>query len=162
MSKHKTEHDPLEGSHPGLSRRAWCGEEAYVPHTVAEFIDLREQLLAKGVAQEVVATLEAWLIDKWYTGIDRASMPAKARYRKLLADCTPPAPTPGRKLRPVGAGVPTWLPTVNIVDEHFDAAGQVLVLGGPATIGTTPIISDSVHLADVVPIRPISPREVAA
>jgi hypothetical protein len=111
MSKHRREHDPLEGAHPGLSRRAWCGEERYVPHTMPEYIQLRSQLIANGVPQEVAATILGWLVDKWFVGIDRASKMSKAEYRKLLNECEPF--DGGRKLR-LGAGVREFLAGIDL------------------------------------------------
>lgn len=105
MSKHCTEHRPLEGVHPGLSRRAWRGEEAFIPETIEQAIELATRLMEEaGAGRAQADALVLWLARRAYAGEDTAASEMRSRYRKLLGRLDPPALTPPPKgRRPLSA-----------------------------------------------------------
>lgn len=100
MSKHRTEHRPLEGVHPGLSRRAWRGEEAFIPETIEQAIELATRLVEEaGAGRAQADALVLWLARRAYAGEDTIAPDVRSSYRKLLGRLEPQSLTPPPKGR---------------------------------------------------------------
>lgn len=136
------------------NERAWKHEKDFVPSTIEQVLELQQRLVDEAGATQAKATgAVMWLLQKAH-GTDTAAAQQRSDYRKLFAKLDDTTPRRPRGRRSVGAAGLVMTPgqLLEAAQEH----GLYVVQGVPsARLGGSPIISDSVELAAVVPMRPI-------